>query len=324
VATHTALPTIPPVKKEGTAWETPLKPAKVLPTPAAGRTPKVTGPKHFHPSQSGEEENEGGEEEEADTVQTGIDKCTKEVERLKALIALLEGSEKPDDPFFLQKRKDLTEWEDQLLTLRGVKKDELPYEARTARLIRQIKEVQAKASRSRILREEASDEVLAAQAKHSKMREQYDRQKKKGAQLQLELDEVSKKRPPVFQDTRSEESSDGGGSTCPALRSRSPAPRPTPFPPAHLVVPGGTPAPLENGTALLVPTNGLPSGSGGPLAESTPGGKLDALMAAGRKRRNTGSQKGKSGRKAQAKSQHTGTGEDMSDILGDDDEHSDA
>jgi hypothetical protein len=152
------------------------------------------------------------------------------------------------------------------------------------------------------------------------MQEQYLRQKQKGHRLQAELDEVSKKRPPVFLDTRSEDSSgsDGVGSSAPAPRSKVPTQRSAPIPPSPTATaPGGTPGPAPVAAGLLVPCEGFPSGSGGPLVLAAPGpqGKLGALMAAGRKRRNAGGQKGK----AQAKSQKGGSGgEGMSDILDED------
>jgi hypothetical protein len=326
VAAHAGLPAATPVKKDGTAWETPIKPAKVIPARATGRQPKITGPKHFRLSQSEEEDNEGGEDGEADSVQANIDNCVQQVERLKALQAHLgSGHYKPDNPFVQSTSQELAEWEGQLLTLRGVKRDELPYEARTARLTRQIKEVQGKSTRSKALREEAKAEVLAAQAKAAQMQEQYLRQKQKGKRLQEELDEVSKKRPPVFLDSRSEEDSsgsDGFGSSAPAPRSKAPAQRSTPIPPPSAATgPEGTPAPAPVGTGPLVQIEGAPSGSGGPLVLAAPGqqSRLGTLMAAGRKRRNTGGQKGK----AQAKSQKEGS-ECMSDVLADDDSQSNA
>ena len=307
------------VKKEGTAWSTPSKPAKGKPAPAAGRKPKLTGPKHFLLSQSGEEDNEGGDSgddqaEGADPVKSGIEGCVLEVERLKALLALMVGHEKHDNPFLLHCTQDLAEQENQLLTLRGAKTNELPFEARRGILTLQIREVKAKTTRSRGLRDEAKAAVIAANDKLLHLQEQLDRQKQKAVQLQAELDEVYDKRPPVYQDSRSEDSSDGGGSDRPSRRGRSPAPRSTPVPPVGAE---GTGAPAAGGAGSTAPANGAPASSGGqsPIAAS-PNTKLAALMVAGIKRRNTGGQSSKAGSKAKGKSPNTGGSSEMSDVPG--------
>jgi hypothetical protein len=263
-------------------------------------------------------------------MQASIDHAAQQVDRLQSLGASLVGNYKPDHPFLLSTALELADWEGQLLTLRGLKREEVPYEARTARLTKQIKEVHSKATRSRALQKEALKEVATAQAKADHLGEQYLRQKQKGYKLQEELDEVSKKRPPVFLDI-SEESSgcDGTGSTNTTPRAKVPT-KPRPPAPAQAPPPTGTgevPAPVPIGTVLATQTGGLPSGSAGPLVAIVPSGQvvkplgaLGALMAAGaagRKRRCPAGQKGK----AQHKSQKEGTDpEGMSDIL-DEDSH---
>ena len=99
VASHSALPAAkakPLGTKEGTAWSTPNKPGKGKPAPAAGNKPRLSGPKHFRISASGDEDNgeedsEGEQGDGVDPVKAGIEACVSIVERLKSLLVLLDG-----------------------------------------------------------------------------------------------------------------------------------------------------------------------------------------------------------------------------------------